>query len=245
MSTVTPTVVLVHGAFADSSSWDGVVEQLRSRSVETVAVANPLRSLAGDAAYVRDVVAAVGGPVLLVGHSYGGMVITQAAVDAPAVRGLVYVAAFAPQDGESAFELSGRFPGSTLGAALDSYPLASGATDLRIEPGRFPEQFAADVPLAYAQTMAVAQRPITEEALRGSLMAPDAPWQTLPSWFVYGADDRNIPAELQRFMALRAGARTTREVEGASHALAVSRPHEVTRTLLGALGLPAQGEVAA
>src|SRR6478752_5344948 len=120
------TVVLVHGAFADSSSWNGVIERLREQSVPVVAAANPLRSLAGDAAYVRDVIAAVGGPVVLVGHSYGGLVISEAATGNDAVVGLVYVAAFVPETGQSALVLSESEPGSTLGEALAAYPVASG-----------------------------------------------------------------------------------------------------------------------
>ena len=121
-----PVVVLVHGAFAESASWNGVVGRLRERSIETVAVANPLRSLDGDAQYVRDVIAGIGKPVVLVGHSYGGMVITQAAAGNDAVKALVYVCAFAPDHGETAFQLSLMFPGSTLGDALYAYPVATG-----------------------------------------------------------------------------------------------------------------------
>ncbi|UJP08711.1 alpha/beta hydrolase [Microbacterium sp. KUDC0406] len=123
-----PTIVLVHGAFAESASWNGVIERLQSHGVTAVAVANPLRSLAGDAAYVRDVIASIDGPVVLVGHSYGGLVITEAAADSTAVIGLVYVSAFVPETGQSAFELSTSEPGSTLGEALAAYPVATGAT---------------------------------------------------------------------------------------------------------------------
>ena len=153
-----PTIVLVHGAFAESASWDGVIAQLLSHGVHVVAAANPLRSLAGDAAYVRDVIASVGGPVVLVGHSYGGMVITAAAAENPAVVGLVYAAAFVPETGQSAFDLSTSAPGSTLGEALAAYPVATGGNEFAIRQEIFPRQFAADVPESDAALMAVTQR---------------------------------------------------------------------------------------
>src|SRR5437764_2329389 len=165
MNTPSPVVVLVHGAFAESASWAGVIARLQSRSIEAVAVANPLRSLAGDAAYVRDVIAGIGKPVLLVGHSYGGMVITEAAAHNDAVTGLVYVCAFAPEHGESAFELSAKFPGSTLGEALAAYPVSTGGNEFTIRSDAFHHQFAADVPVPQAATMCATQRPVTETAL--------------------------------------------------------------------------------
>ena len=124
-----PTIVLVHGAFAESASWNGVIPRLQQQGLRTVAVANPLRSLAGDAAYLRDVVASIGGPVVLVGHSYGGMVITEAAAGNPDVVGLVYVAAFVPETGETPLGLSGSAPGSTLGATLVTYPISTGGDE--------------------------------------------------------------------------------------------------------------------
>jgi pimeloyl-ACP methyl ester carboxylesterase len=235
MSEQNPTVVLVHGAFADSSSWDGVVERLQARDVPVVSVANPLRSVAGDGAYVKDVIAGVGGPVLLVGHSYGGMVITEAAAGNDAVRGLVYVGAFAPDHGESAFDLSLKFPGSSLGDALGAHPVNTGGVELFIRPDLFHEQFCADVPAAEAALMAVAQRPATETALRDELPTVVPAWKDLPSWFVFGELDRNIPAELERWMAERAGAKSARELPGTSHALSVSEPEAVVETILDAL----------
>jgi len=235
MSDQTPTVVLVHGAFAESASWNAVVEQLQARGLEVVAAANPLRSLAGDAAYVRDVIAGVGKPVLLVGHSYGGMVVTEAAAGNGDVVGLVYVAAFAPDHGESAFQLSTMFPGSTLGEALNAYPVATGGNDLAIRPDVFHHQFAADVPADVAALMAATQRPATEAALTDALPAEEPGWKHIPSWFVYGELDLNIPAELERFLADRAGAKEAREIAGASHALAVSEPEAVTAMILDAL----------
>ncbi|WP_433165340.1 alpha/beta fold hydrolase [Kribbella sp. CA-247076] len=230
-----PVVVLVHGAFADASSWNGVVQRLLERSVDVVAVANPLRSLSGDAAYVRDVVAGIGRPVLLVGHSYGGMVITEAAADNENVVGLVYVDAFAPDHGETAFALSGKFPGSTLGDTLNVYPVAGG-NELAIRQDVFQQQFCADVPAGEAALMAVTQRPVTEAALTEGLAAETAAWKLLPSWFVFSDADRNIPVALHRWLAERAGAKGSKEIAGASHALSVSEPAAVTATILEALG---------
>ncbi|MEV0788422.1 alpha/beta hydrolase [Kribbella sp. NPDC050459] len=230
-----PVVVLVHGAFAESASWNGVVERLRERSIETVAVANPLRSLDGDAQYVRDVIAGIGKPVVLVGHSYGGMVITQAAAGNDAVKALVYVCAFAPDHGETAFQLSLMFPGSTLGDALNAYPVATGGNELAIRPDVFRQQFCADVPAEQAALMAATQRPATEAALTGPLPTSTPAWQTIPSWFVFSDQDMNIPVALHRFLADRAGAKDTREIAGASHALSVSEPEAVTATILNAL----------
>ncbi len=200
-----PTVVLVHGAFADSSSWDGVIERLQAESVDVVAVANPLRTLSGDAAYVRDVIAGLGRPVVLAGHSYAGMVITEAAADNDSVVGLVYVCAFAPTHGESAFALSMLFPGSTLGDALRAYPVSTGGNELAIRPERYHAQFAADLQVAQAAVMSATQRPATETALSEGLPTDTPAWEQIPSWFVIGVEDRNIPAALQRFEAERAG----------------------------------------
>ena len=235
MSDQEPTVVLVHGAFAESASWNPVVEQLQARGLATVAAANPLRSVTGDAAYVRDVIAGIGTPVLLVAHSYGGMVITEAASDNDAVVGLVYVAAFAPDHGESAFELSTKFPGSSLGDALVAYPVATGGDEVAIRKDVFHHQFAADVPEAQAALMAATQRPVTLAALSEALPTETPAWSQHPSWFVIGDQDLNIPAELQRFEAERAGAKGTTEVAGASHAVSVSAPDPIVATVLDAL----------
>jgi len=231
----TPTVVLVHGAFAESSSWNAVVGHLQQQTLRVVAAANPLRSVAGDAQYVRDVIASIEGPVVLVGHSYGGVVITEAAAGNEQVVGLVYVAAFTPDTGENAFTLSAKFPGSTLGAALRAYPVATGGNELAIRQEVFGEQFAADVDDDLAALMAATQRPVTEAALTEGLPTSTPAWRTIPSWFVFGDADRNIPAELIRFMAERAGARSSTEVPGASHALAVSHPVVVAETIFAAV----------
>ena len=235
MTDQTPTVVLVHGAFAESTSWKGVIELLQAQSIDVVAAANPLRTLTGDAAYVRDVVKHVPGPVVLVGHSYGGMVITQAASENPEVVALVYVCAFAPDHGEDAFQLSNQFPGSTLGEAIDAIPLADGGTDLAIRPDVFHQQFAADVPAPLAAVMAAVQRPVAQAALTEGLPTRRPAWADKPSYFVYGNQDLNIPAELHRFMAKRADARDVEEVAGGSHALGVSDPDAVARTILDAV----------
>ncbi|WP_433287053.1 alpha/beta fold hydrolase [Pseudonocardia sp. CA-142604] len=237
MSDGKPAVVLVHGAFAESASWNPVIERLREKSLDVTAVANPLRSVAGDAAYVRDVIASIGKPVVLVGHSYGGIVITEAAAGNEAVIGLSYVAAFAPEQGESAFELSGKFPGSTLADALVAYPLATGGNEFAIAKDSFHQQFAADVAASEAAVMAATQRPVTEIALTAGLATDRPAWKTIPSWFVFGSEDRNIPAELQRFMAERAGSRGTREIAGASHALSVSCPDAVAAAILDTAGV--------
>lgn len=235
MSERKPTVVLVHGAFAESASWSGVVERLQQHSVDVVAVANPLRSVPGDAAYLRDVLATIDAPVVLVGHSYGGFVITEAAAGSDKVAGLVYVCAFAPEQGESAFALSTKFPGSTLGEALTAYPVATGGNEFAIRPEAFHHQFAADVPAAQAAVMCATQRPVTEAALTAGLPTDAPAWRSVPSWFVFSDADRNIPVALHRFMAERAGAKGVTEVPGASHALSVSRPDEVTASILDAV----------
>jgi pimeloyl-ACP methyl ester carboxylesterase len=235
MTDQNPTVVLVHGAFAESASWNPVIEELAARGVTAIAVGNQLRSVAGDAAYVRDVIAGIGTPIVLVGHSYGGFVVTEAAADNDLVRGLVYVGAFAPDTGESAFQLATMFPGSTLGDALTTYPVSTGGDEMAIRREVFHEQFCADVPAATAALMAATQRPVTAAALTTGLPTATPGWRTVPSWFVYGADDRNIPAELSRFMAERAGSKGTRELPGVSHALSVSAPVPVTETILDAL----------
>jgi pimeloyl-ACP methyl ester carboxylesterase len=235
-----PTIVLVHGAFAESASWDGVVRRLHAAGHPVVAAPNPLRGLASDAQAVSDVVRSIEGPVVLVGHSYGGSVISGVDRDAGEITALVYVAGFAPEPGESAVTLSEMFPGSTLGEALRPIPRSDGTTDLVIAPERFHDQFAADVPAATTSLMAVSQRPITQEAL-GEGAGPDPLWRSVPSFFLFGEDDRNIPAALMRFMAERANAHRAIEIPGASHAVAVAHP-EATAHLIGeaaALGVGA------
>jgi pimeloyl-ACP methyl ester carboxylesterase len=222
-----PTIVLEHGAFADGSSWNGVIAQLRADGYPVVAAANPLRGPASDAAALRTVLDHIKGPKIVVGHSYGGNVISEAATNDPQVKALVYVAAFLPAPGESALELTNKYPGSTLPAALDpvTYKQADGttATDLYIQQDKFHHQFAADVPAAQAALMAAEQRPIAQAALEEK--ATSAAWKTKPSWDVVTTQDLNIPSAVQRFMAKRAHAHTT-EV-AASHSVAVSHPRLV------------------
>ncbi|QNP75461.1 alpha/beta hydrolase [Streptomyces roseirectus] len=221
-----PTIVLEHGAFADGSSWNRVTAELKADGYPVIAAANPLRGPASDAA-LRTVLGHVDGPKILVGHSYGGNVISQAATDDPQVKALVYVAGFLPAPGESALELTGKYPGSTLPGALDpvTYQQADGSTaiDLYIQQDKFRQQFAADVPAGEAALMAAAQRPIAQAALEEK--ATTAAWKTKPSWDIVTTRDLNIPAAVQCFMAERAHARTV-EV-AASHSVAVSHPHLV------------------
>lgn len=221
-----PAIVLVHGAFAESGSWNGVIERLRADGYTVVAAPNPLRSVRSDAASVAGLVKSLAKPVILVGHSYGGAVITDAASQAPNVKALVYVAAFAPDVGENSAGLSGKFPGSTLGPTLaPPVLLADGNKDLYIQTDKFPQQFAADVPAREAALMAATQRPITEAALNEATVAPA--WKSLPSWFIYGSADRNIPAAVHAFMAQRAGSKKTVVMPGASHVVMISHPKEV------------------
>ncbi|MEU3792492.1 alpha/beta fold hydrolase [Streptomyces fructofermentans] len=223
-----PTVVLVHGAFADSTSWNGVIDELRHDGYPVVAVANPLRSLSGDSAYLKDVLAGIDGPVVLAGHSYGGSVISNAATGNKNVKALVYLAAFLPEKGESAVDLSGKFPGSTLGDALRPVPFTnpdgSQGTDLYIQNDKFRHQFAADVSRDRTGLMAVTQRPVTNAALAEGAAEPA--WKTIPSWVLIATQDLNIPPKAQQFMAQRAGAHTTKV--RASHAMSVSQPGKVT-----------------
>ena len=175
--------------------------------------------------------------IVLVGHSYGGAVISNVAADAAEITGLVYVAAFAPEPGEDGTTLAGRFPGSTLGAALRPVPRSDGTTDLYIAANRFHGQFCADVPARQAARMAVTQRPVTAEALTEP-SGGEPLWRELPSWFLIAVEDRNIPAVLQRFLAQRAGARRTIEIPTASHAVAVSQPAATAELILEAAALP-------
>ncbi|MEU1418618.1 alpha/beta hydrolase [Kitasatospora sp. NPDC005751] len=225
-----PTIVLEHGAFADAASWDGVVTRLQRAGYPVVAVANPLRGPATDAAYLRSVVDHIDGPVVLVGHSYGGTVISQAAAGLEGkVKALVYIAAFLPDTGESSIGLTNKFPGSTLGDAVEpvNYTLPDGSqgTDIYIKADKFRHQFAADVPAAKARLMAAGQRPVAAAALEENSTL--AAWKTIPSWSLVTTQDLNIPVAAQRFMSERAHARTT-EID-ASHAVSVSRPDAVTR----------------
>ncbi|MFI5938201.1 alpha/beta fold hydrolase [Actinoplanes sp. NPDC051494] len=222
-----PTVVLVHGAFADSSGWNGVVARLREDGYPVRAAANPLRGIASDAASVRSLVSTISGPVVLVGHSYGGAVISAAAAGNSNVKSLVYVAAFVPDAGESlgalgATEVDHPIPPLTL----DQVPTAGG-TDLYIKPSAFRAEFAADVKAGTAADMAATQRPLDAAAFAEP--ATVATWKTVPSWYLVAKQDKAIAPDLERFMAKRAGSHTT-EINS-SHAAMVSHPDAVTRII--------------
>jgi pimeloyl-ACP methyl ester carboxylesterase len=222
-----PTVVLVHGAFADSSSWNGVIKNLEGDGYRVVSAANPLRGLHADAAYVRSVLDSVSGPVVLAGHSYGGSVISEAADGHPNVKALVYIASFLLEQGESTGQLAAKFPGAQLGTALDTVPvpLADGGSgnDLYIKQEEFQRVFAADVPEDVTSLMAATQRPITSAALEQP--AEKAAWKTIPSWNMITTQDLAIPAESMRFMGERAKSHNV-EID-ASHAVTVSQPDAV------------------
>jgi pimeloyl-ACP methyl ester carboxylesterase len=236
-----PTIVLVHGAFAESASWDGVVDPLVAAGHDVIAAANPLRGLASDAQSVSDLVRTIEGPIVLVAHSYGGAVITNVDADAGNIIGAVYVNAFAPAAGETCFALAGKFPGSMLGeTTLRPVPRRDGTTDLFIRLDCFRDLFCPDVPAQRATTMAVTQRPATQEAL----VEPSGEnplWRTVPAWFLIGEADHIIPPALQHYMADRAGASRTVEVPGASHAAVVSNPSTTAHLILeaAALSVPA------
>ncbi|MFD4586580.1 alpha/beta fold hydrolase [Streptomyces sp. NPDC058434] len=226
-----PTVVLVHGAFADSSSWNGVIKKLQKDGYPVIAPANPLRGLHQDAEYLRTVLDSVSGPIVLAGHSYGGSVMSEAAAGDKDVKALVYLASFQPEVGESTSELAAKFPGGELGPALNSVPIqipgAGEGTDLYIKQDQFRDVFAADVPSSVTKLMAATQRPITSAALDEK--AIEAAWKTIPSWSLIAKQDLAVPLESQRFMSKRANSHIT-EIN-ASHAISVSEPGAVTKII--------------
>jgi len=227
------TMVLVHGAFAESSSWNDVALRLIDEGNPVIAFANPLRSIAGDAALLTELVRAIKGPVVLAGHSYGGAVMTNVPADAGDIVGLVYVAAFALEAGESAGEASSLVPGGTLAETLEPVPLAGRGVDLYIAQEKYHQQFCADLPEVQARLQAVTQRPIAEAAL-SEASGDDPLWRKVPSWFIFGDQDRNIPVGAHRIMAQRAQARRTVEIVGASHVVGVSHPSETSELILEA-----------
>jgi pimeloyl-ACP methyl ester carboxylesterase len=231
-----PTIVLVHGAFADASSWNGVIERLQQQGWTVVAPANPLRGVAADSAYLASVVNQLDGPVLLAGHSYGGAVITNAATDATGVVGLVYVAAFAPDEGEVLGDVAASSKDSVLMTAQiqRDYPAGRGgetAPEFLVDPARFREVFAADLPAEQAPVLAATQRPVAAAAF-SDVSGPPA-WKSLPSWAVVATADKAAGTDVVRSMAQRAGAEIV-EVE-ASHVVMVSQPQAVTDLILKAL----------
>ncbi|TYK53625.1 alpha/beta hydrolase [Actinomadura decatromicini] len=227
-----PTVVLVHGGFADASGWNGVIKRLRRDGYPTLAPANPLRGLPVDAPYIASVLKSVKGPIVLVGHSYGGAVITNAAAGNPNVKALVYVAAFAPDQGEQLGVLLNKYPGSLIGESVQGvpYPLPGGKTgiDLYLPPDKFRAAFAADLPRSTTDLMQITQRPFAQSALTDTTTA--AAWRTIPSWAIVATADKAIPPALERFFYQRAKSRTI-EVKGASHVPMMSHPG-VTTTLI-------------
>jgi pimeloyl-ACP methyl ester carboxylesterase len=245
-STTAPTVVLVHGAFADASSWNGVIERLQAAGLRVTAPPNPLRGIAVDSAYLAGFVSQIPGPVLVVGHSYGGAVISNAAARTPNVVGLVFVAAFAPDEGERLGDVEAGSRDSVLNSALVplQYPKGDGAqtaVEFAIDPAKFRDAFAADLPAGRTAVMAATQRPVAESAFS----EPSGPpaWKSLPSWAVVATGDKAAGADVVRSMAQRAGATIT-EAEG-SHVIMVSQPGTVADVILVAASAVAHAPVAA
>ena len=236
MANGNPTIVLVHGAWADATGFDPEIRALRKHGFTTVAFANPLRDLAGDSAYLADFLRTVTGPIVLVGHSYGGNVISMAAIGNDQVKALVYINGWMCDEGESQEQLLGKFEGSLVGPSIRPVPFTgpdgSQGADLYLDPDAFREAFAADVDSDTAAVMATAQRPYAAAAFAGVPASPPA-WNSLPCWYQLGTQDKAIPPALQRFMAERAQA-TIVEVP-ASHVSFVSQPNATTQLILQAV----------
>jgi pimeloyl-ACP methyl ester carboxylesterase len=239
MSEATPstdklTVVLVHGAFADASSWNGVIERLQAKGIDVAAPPIPLRGITHDSAYLASFLKQIPGRVLAVGHSYGGAIISNAATDADNVVGLVYVAAFAPDEGETLGEVENDSKDSVLNSALVplQYPENGGtATEFAIDPAKFHDAFAADLPPTQAAIMAATQRPAAEAGFSDKSGPPA--WKSKPSWAVVATGDTAAGADVTRSMAERAGADIT-ELEG-SHVIMVSQPEAVAEVIMTAV----------
>lgn len=230
------TVVLVHGAFADGSSWSGVIERLQAAGIPVRAIVNPLRGITADSAYVASVFSQIPGRILAVGHSYGGAIITNAATNAGNVAGLVYVAAFAPDEGETLQDIEAGSTDSVLNAAIrpSTYPVGSGPEteiELSIDPASFHDAFAGDLSEKDAAILCAAQRPVAAAAF-GEKNGPPA-WKNLPSWAVVATGDKAAGADVVRSMAQRAKTHIA-EVEG-SHVIMISQPQAVTDTIIKAL----------
>jgi pimeloyl-ACP methyl ester carboxylesterase len=225
------TIVLVHGAFADASSWRAMYDELRGEDVTIVAPPNPLRGLSGgDGEYTKSVVEAIGGPVLLVGHSYGGSVIT-AAGNADNVVGLVYISGFAPDEGENLTDLQSNYPPPGIIPYIVEHKLPGGASEFTLAPEGFHESFCADVAADDAAFYAISQRPLAGVALTEAAGAPA--WRNRPVWGVLGTADRCIDPGLHRFSYERMGATVT-EIEGGSHVIMISHPEAVAAVVMTA-----------
>jgi pimeloyl-ACP methyl ester carboxylesterase len=214
-----PTIVLIHGAFADASTWRPVYDRLARDGHTVLAPPNPLRGIPYDVSYVESLLDQIEGPVVLVGHSYGGAVITVAG-DSDKVAGLVYVAGVVPDVGESVNDLQGRFPALAMGPLIQPTQLSDGNVVASIDPAQFHEVFAADVPAQDGAFLAISQRPVAATAFDDPATA--AAWRTKPSWAVFGTADRPVAPALHRFSYERAGSEVT-EVEGASHLVMLSQ----------------------
>nr|WP_221380292.1 alpha/beta hydrolase [Actinoplanes polyasparticus] len=234
-ASTSPTVVLVHGAFTDTGSWAPVIRRLVAAGVPVRALADPLRGIAADAAYLAGALGQIPGPVLAVGHGYGGAIITNAVPRTTNVLGLVYVAAFAPDEGEVLAEIVAKSRDSVLTTAVQPsrYPVGrdATATELIIDPARFGAVFAADLPPEEAGVYALSQRPIAAAAFEEN--NGPAAWKRLPVWAAVGTADHVVGGDVVRQMAQRAGAAIT-EIDG-SHAIMISQPDAVTAVVLGAL----------
>jgi pimeloyl-ACP methyl ester carboxylesterase len=238
-----PTVVLVHGAFADGSSWNEVIKRLQAEGVQVTAPANPLRGISIDSAYINSFLEQIPGPVIAVAHSYGGAVITNAATNANNVVGLVYVAAFAPDEGEPLGAIASNSKDSVVTPTLIplQYPTGEGqetAAEFKIDPEKFHEVFAFDLSGEQSALMAATQRPLSELAFSEPTGVPA--WKNLPSWAVVSTGDKVVGTDAVRSMAERAGATIT-EVEG-SHVIMISQPQVVTDAILTALAAVSQEE---
>ncbi|MBO0916403.1 alpha/beta fold hydrolase [Streptomyces laculatispora] len=232
-TTTKPTIVLVHGAFADASSWNGVVERLERRGYTVIAPANPLRGLYSDSTYIASVLDSIKGPIVLAGHSYGGALISSAAEGNPRVKSLVYISALMLDVGESGMSLGAKFP-SELGTATKSVPYRAGGgisgTDLYLKPDKLHQVFAADLPESTTRVMAVTQRPAATTAF--SEKAKVAAWKHIPSWFLVAKQDKTINPDQERFEAKRAGSHTV-EINS-SHVAMIAHPEAVTDLVLQA-----------
>jgi pimeloyl-ACP methyl ester carboxylesterase len=233
--TTKPTIVLVHGGWADSSGWNGEISRLEKDGYPVIAPANPLRGLTSDADYVRSVLQSISGPIVLVGHSYGGAVISNAARGVPNVKALVYIAAFAPDTGDSLQALVTKNPGTMITPdALDArqYPLPGGGegTDLYIKREAFHDAFAGDLPTSVTNLMWAEQRPFSVAAFTEQSGEPA--WRTVPSWYLVATQDHAIPPATQWFMARRAHANIA--TVKASHVPMISHPEVTTDLILQA-----------